>query len=204
MCIYTFIYTCVHVYVYIDIYTHTHTRICICICICLCLCTRICIGICMCTCVCVCICICIRICICIGICACGVVPQGGLSRPAPRALCYIHLVTATCYILPVADLRFSEKPCLKVAKLVAKTHMKLNLMPAVMLACGSYPHAKHRLRYVMGMQRVCNRVCLGYVARWFHNATCPCQEGLALESWASYYNALVPTLEGGFVAKGAV
>ena len=60
----------------------------------------------------------------------GVCRKGGLSRPAPRALCYIPLVTATCYIPPVADLRCSDKPCLKVVKLknlVAQTHLKQNL-----------------------------------------------------------------------------
>ena len=68
------------------------------------------------------LCICAHICVLKGLCR-----KGGLSRPAPRALCYIPLLTATCYIPPVADLRFSNKPCLKVAKLksfVAKTHMK--------------------------------------------------------------------------------
>ena len=40
----------------------------------------------------------------------GVCRKRGLSRPAPRGLCDIPLVTATCYIPPVADLRFSNKP----------------------------------------------------------------------------------------------
>ena len=54
----------------------------------------------------------------------GVCRNGGLSRPAPRALCYIPLVTATCCIPPPL---VSSKPCLKVSKLtsfVAKTYMK--------------------------------------------------------------------------------
>ena len=47
----------------------------------------------------------------------GVSRRGELSRPAPRVLCYIPLVMATCYIPPVADLRFSNKPWSEVAKL---------------------------------------------------------------------------------------
>ena len=36
----------------------------------------------------------------------------------------------------------------------------------------------------------------GYVARWFYNSKLPGQEALALRAWASYYNDLVPPLEG--------
>ena len=55
----------------------------------------------------------------------GGVPQKGVvAARTPRPL------TATCYIAPVADLCFSNKPCLKVAKVrsfVAQAHMKSNL-----------------------------------------------------------------------------
>ena len=53
------------------------------------------------------------------------------------------------------------------------------------------------------MQRVCNGYATGYVASWFHNSEFPSQEALALRPWASSYNALVPTLEGGLPQKAA-
>ena len=62
--------------------------------------------------------------------------------------------------------------------------MKPVPMPVVTLACKGY--------------------VTGYVEHWFHNSTFPGQEALALGPWAAYYNALVPMLEGGLVAKGAV
>ena len=55
--------------------------------------------------------------------------RGVVAAHAPMAL-FLPLVTASCYTPPVADLRFSNKPCLKVAKvrsLVAQAHMKSNL-----------------------------------------------------------------------------
>ena len=53
---------------------------------------------------------------------------------------------------------------------------------------------------------VCNGYVTAYVARWLHKDQFPGQEPFALQSGASYYNALVPTLEGGVVVKvkGAV
>ena len=86
---------------------------------------------------CIFICVCIQTCsnsihiyICVYIYVYGGVPQrGAVAARARSALlhnaCNGHI--ATFYIPPVADLRFSNKPCLRVAKLkklVAKTHMK--------------------------------------------------------------------------------
>ena len=58
----------------------------------------------------------------------GVPQRGVVAARAPSALLNTTCTgTATSYIPPVADLRFSNKPCLKVAKLnsfAAKTHIK--------------------------------------------------------------------------------
>ena len=43
------------------------------------------------------------------------VPQTTVVAFRARALCYVPLDTATCYIPPVTDFGFSKKPCVKVA-----------------------------------------------------------------------------------------
>ena len=90
--------------------------------------------------------------ICTGVC------RRGVSRPAPRALCYIPVVTATCYTPPVADLSFSTKPCVKVAtleNLVTKTHMKRNLYQCQwsrwLAKAILMQNILHRWRYATGM-----------------------------------------------------
>ena len=85
----------------------------------------------------------------------GVLQGGGCRGPRPERCVTYSFVPATCYIPPVLDLRFSNKPCLKVAtqKLCCQdpNGVKPVSMPVVTLACRGNSNAKHRWRYVTGM-----------------------------------------------------